>query len=112
MSTNTLPNTATSNLYWCYYKLYVGSAHDAVDFLITDALEETFEVIGSRPWFYLRYIDEQGVHLRLRAQLSMSDTQLTTRLYAALQDSLVQLSQSPPSLYSPLVAISNEIPAH
>ncbi|WP_414440158.1 thiopeptide-type bacteriocin biosynthesis protein [Burkholderia sp. 22PA0106] len=95
---------------WCYYKLYVGSKHDAIDYLITDALDDALDIVGDRPWFFLRYIDERGVHLRFRAKLGAAGRQDETALYAALHNAITQLAQAPQSTYAPLVSMAGNPP--
>lgn len=89
---------------WHYYKLYVGSNYDALDFVITHCLDEAIRKFGEHGWFFLRYIDEGGLHLRVRFRLRKEgDRNIEPHLYATLHDGLSLLSQRLQSVHSPLV---------
>lgn len=77
---------------WLYYVLYPGSP-DALDETITTAVEPAVRVARDRSgvdrWFFLRYADELGTHIRLRfggepAALDRLEAALTPSLEAAV----------------------------
>lgn len=95
---------ALKPLEWHYYKIYVGGNHDALDFVITDCLASALTLVESGNWFYLRYFDEGGLHLRLRVHLHGGEGSAQEReFYHQLHDGLSLLSQRVPSTYVPLV---------
>lgn len=95
---------------WHYFKLYVGSRHDALDRLITDGLEETLAAVREYPWFYLRYIDEKGVHLRFRVSLPAKAKLSPTALFSLLHDGLAAIASAPYGSYQPLVSVVGQQP--
>ncbi|MEG7417483.1 thiopeptide-type bacteriocin biosynthesis protein [Serratia marcescens] len=105
---------------WHFYKLYIGSHHDGMDFLITQGLTQALAYAPDSPWFFLRYIDEKGLHLRVRFLLQEKDSQrLETAIYAALHDALNSLPLRPANLWTPLVSFrgntpfpTHELPVH
>jgi len=88
---------------WHFYKLYIGSHHDGMDFLIAEGLTPALALAPDSPWFFLRYIDEKGVHLRVRFLLQNEDQSREAAIYATLHDALNRLPKRPASLWTPLV---------
>lgn len=100
---------------WHFYKLYIGSHHDGMDFLIAEGLTQALAQAADSPWFFLRYIDEKGLHLRVRFLLRDNDDKAQEAgIYAALHDALNRLPQRPASLWTPLVSFRDmpSFPAH
>ncbi|KLE38497.1 hypothetical protein ABA78_09510 [Serratia sp. TEL] len=91
-----------------------------MDFLITQGLTQALAYTPDSPWFFLRYIDEKGLHLRVRFLLQEKDSQrLETAIYAALHDALNSLPLRPANLWTPLVSFrgntpfpTHELPVH
>lgn len=95
---------AAETFEWAYYKLYVGASYEALDFVITDCIEEAIQRFGEHGWFFLRYLDEGGLHLRVRFRLEKTTLAETEpKLFAALHDGLSLLSQRLPNPYMPLL---------
>lgn len=93
---------------WHYYKIYVGANHDALDFVVTHCLEEAISKFGKNGWFFLRYLDDHGLHLRIRIRLPGSESSSVEReLYQMIHDGLSLLSQRAPSQYIPLVSFDS-----
>lgn len=89
---------------WTYYKLYIGVSYDALDFVITDCINEAIQRFGEHGWFFLRYLDEDGLHLRVRFRLKKSTlAKIEPELFAALHGGLSLLSQRWPNAYTPLL---------
>lgn len=89
---------------WTYYKLYIGASYDALDFVITDCMDDAIQRFGEHGWFFLRYLDEGGLHLRVRFCLKKSTLAETEpELFAALHGGLSLLSQRLLNTYSPLL---------
>lgn len=59
-------NEATAES-WIYFKLYLGSKADRADNLLIDLCQRMMANTHLQRWFYLRFLDEQGFHIRLRA---------------------------------------------
>jgi thiopeptide-type bacteriocin biosynthesis protein len=51
---------------WLYFKLYVGAAEPRLERLIADGVPRIVSCGEFSRWFFLRYRDDQGLHLRLR----------------------------------------------
>jgi thiopeptide-type bacteriocin biosynthesis protein len=96
---------ALQPMEWHYYKIYIGANLDALDFVITDCLAVALDSLDRDSWFFLRYVDEGGLHLRLRIRLPGSEGSPVEReVYRALHDGLSLLSQRVPSTHVPLVS--------
>ncbi len=57
---------------WIYYSIYPGRIEyldDLVTDLVAPAVERLAERDEVRRWFFIRYVDEQGPHVRLRFQV-------------------------------------------
>lgn len=89
---------------WLYYKLYVGKVVDGLDFLITSTVPGILEGGGFDRWFFLRYIDEGGFHLRLRIRAEAGrKEELAERAQNHCGRGLAQLPSLSPSGYRPMV---------
>ena len=53
---------------WLYYRIYPGAGPDAIDHLIARIVPHALERCTSDLWFFVRYLDSRGFHLRLRIQ--------------------------------------------
>ena len=51
---------------WIYFKVYLGQAVDKFDGLILETVPKILALERFERWFFLRYLDAHGVHLRLR----------------------------------------------
>jgi thiopeptide-type bacteriocin biosynthesis protein len=51
---------------WLYYRIYPGAGPDAIDYLIARTVPRALERCASDLWFFVRYLDTRGLHLRLR----------------------------------------------
>ena len=90
---------------WLYLKLYLGRAVDRVDRLVI----ELDRVISQRPdvqgWFFIRYVDEQGIHLRLRVlPAAGARDALREHLVHACATRLSRAYELPAGTYFPMVA--------
>ena len=95
---------------WVYLKVYLGEAHDRCDALIVSLLPELLRLPGIERWFFLRYLDERGFHLRLRFRAQSERTsELNEQATRVCQKSLRQLLSLPPSDYYPMVPPSGKI---
>jgi thiopeptide-type bacteriocin biosynthesis protein len=98
------PGRVPEAFEWTYYKLYIGASYDALDFVITDCMEDAIQRFGEHGWFFLRYLDEGGLHLRVRFRLKKSTlTETEPELFAALHGGLSLLSQRLLNTYTPLL---------
>ncbi len=91
---------------WIYLKLYLGRTVDRMDRLLIDLSREDTLTQRAQAWFYIRYVDEQGIHIRLRAKARAGDEQALRR---ALIDTsarrLGRLHELTPGDYFPMVAM-------
>ena len=67
------PSSAEVSKGWLYFKLYTALAIGGVEYLITEMLPEVLRCSQFNPWFFLRYVDAGGPHLRLRLWCSDAD---------------------------------------
>jgi thiopeptide-type bacteriocin biosynthesis protein len=89
---------------WVYVKLYLGQAIDRMDHLIVKLGEAVPRLQNVGAWFYIRYFDEDGIHLRLRARaVRGAETQVREDLGRLCSQSLNNLHELLPSSYYPMV---------
>jgi len=89
---------------WIYFKLYLGEAGDRCDSFLIELVAEFLELSGIERWFYLRYIDDQGFHLRLRFQTDLRQfPDVSERVWEVCDKALRKLPALPPSDYFPMV---------
>lgn len=89
---------------WIYLKLYLGQAIDRMDQLIVRLGQSVPELTGVTRWFYIRYFDETGVHIRLRARPRRgSEEQLKNELSHLCSHLLNTLHELVPGTYYPMV---------
>lgn len=89
---------------WIYFKLYVGQAIDRMDQLIVRIGETVPRLHGLQSWFYIRYFDDMGVHIRLRARPQPGEKEpLEVQLSQLCANSLNTLHELVPSSYYPMV---------
>lgn len=94
---------------WTYLKIYVGHAVDKLDHLILDLLPRVVEEAVTERWFFIRYFDEGGLHLRLRVLPRDGMAALVRRnVEEQANSSLTRLGQAPPGFYRPMMALSTE----
>jgi thiopeptide-type bacteriocin biosynthesis protein len=102
--TPSTPQSAASNNTWAYVKLYLGRAMDRMDRLLIAIGDEPLLKEHVRQWFYIRYVDERGVHIRLRALPLDGDHLALQRALVDLGARLLgELHAHPPGDYSPMV---------
>ncbi|WP_046004061.1 thiopeptide-type bacteriocin biosynthesis protein [Pseudoalteromonas rubra] len=89
---------------WVYVKLYVGKNIDRLDQLIVKVSRcvEQFEDVDQ--WFFIRYVDDQGVHLRLRLRSKIRDLeQFKNEIQQVCAPLVNALHELLPSTYYPMV---------
>ncbi len=69
---------------WLYFKLYLGGAVDRFDALIEHTLSRVLRDASFDCWFFLRYVDPTGVHLRLRLKPVAGETEPQRRRVEAI----------------------------
>lgn len=91
---------------WVYVKLYLGRAIDRMDRLLIALAAEPVLTERAEAWFYLRYVDERGIHVRLRARARPGDEAGLLRAVIDMSaDRLADLHRYPPGDYSPMVTM-------
>jgi thiopeptide-type bacteriocin biosynthesis protein len=104
---STVPSALVAPTTWIYFKLYVGSAVDKLDPLILDLAPRVLALSPRQPWFFLRYLDDGGAHLRLRLRAQEEDAAAVREgLARVCRESLARLPQLPTSEYRPMVTSS------
>ena len=89
---------------WIYLKVYVGQAVDKVDGLLLETVPRILALEPFERWFFLRYLDEKGVHLRLRFRVPAgSAARLAGPIHALCERQLGRLAHLPPTSYRPMV---------
>lgn len=91
---------------WVYVKLYLGRVVDRMDRLLVELGAEPVLSERARSWFYIRYVDDRGIHIRVRARARDSDREnLNVALIDACARCLNALPGYPPGDYHPTVVM-------
>ncbi len=89
---------------WIYLKVYLGQAVDKFDGLILETVPKILALERFERWFFLRYLDAHGVHLRLRFKVSAGNaSRLAGPIRAVCERGLEELAHFPPATYRPMV---------
>ena len=89
---------------WLYFKLYPGRLVDRADALISAAAQCVQAIDPALPWFYLRYFDATGFHVRLRVKCEPGrHDAIAAALQADLQAVLDRLPDMSANLHQPMV---------
>ena len=89
---------------WIYLKLYLGHAVDKFDGLILQTIPKILALERFERWFFLRYIDEKGVHLRLRFKVPAGNAaRLAPAIRTLCEKGLEEMIRLPPADYRPMV---------
>ncbi len=89
---------------WLYYKIYVGYISGGLEYLITETLPKICGREGIELWFFLRYSDEGGAHLRVRLKAYDSASNLREVLNPIIEEALSTLPRIPLSFYRPVIS--------
>jgi thiopeptide-type bacteriocin biosynthesis protein len=91
---------------WIYLKIYLGEVVDRMDWMIQEAANLVARRTDIEKWFFLRYLDEDGIHIRLRVLPMTPDAVKTIRidLIDAIANRLSRINAQPPGDYAPMVA--------
>jgi thiopeptide-type bacteriocin biosynthesis protein len=88
---------------WLYYKVYVGRIAAGLDYLITDTVPKLLVWGEIERWFFLRYCDEEGMHLRLRLKHRDNCSRLKGIFDQILDEALGHLPRIPAPLHRPVI---------
>jgi thiopeptide-type bacteriocin biosynthesis protein len=90
---------------WKYLKVYVGDLGDRLDELITETVPVVLTCVELESWFFLRYVDDGGIHLRLRFRASaIGEAEAADHVVSICAQGLSALASSVPRPYRPMVA--------
>lgn len=89
------------NQVWLYYKAYAGGTTGGVEQLVADTIPALLaERLELSRWFFLRYTDDGGGHLRLRMRVTPEARETIERI---LESGVSRLSTTAFPLYRPTV---------
>ena len=89
---------------WRYDRIYVGPSAGGLEHLVSQLLPAVRALPSLDAWFFLRYIDEEGLHLRLRTRGVDPDT-LDREVQPVLTAALEGLVGCPQPWYRPTIAL-------
>ncbi|ETX12950.1 hypothetical protein OCH239_15135 [Roseivivax halodurans JCM 10272] len=97
----------TTDPNWIFLKIYLGEAVDRMDWMIAEVARLSARRDDLRKWFFLRYIDKDGIHVRLRVLPTDEASADTIRadLIDATADRLSRIHAQPPGDYAPMVSL-------
>ena len=91
---------------WIYLKLYFGTQAERADNFIADMAQRMAAIDAIRKWFYLRYIDESGFHVRLRFLAHPGREQEAEHaVRVQCTDMMNRMYEYLPSTYRPMVSL-------
>jgi thiopeptide-type bacteriocin biosynthesis protein len=61
---------------WLSFTIYVFDRAELIDWIMLVTLPSILRELGNPRWFFIRYSDERGIHLRLRIEVSNDDAAL------------------------------------
>jgi thiopeptide-type bacteriocin biosynthesis protein len=107
--TNTLTGIAMTDLQhtgpeWLYYKLYLAENHERAEQALLRLGAGVRQLADCQRWFFIRYVDQGGMHLRLRLlPVDGGADRLKADAQALLARVSAELHSYPPSRYTPMV---------
>jgi len=91
---------------WSYFKLYPGNRVELADNFIIDLAQRMAAIEVLKKWFYLRYVDESGFHIRLRFLPQAGEqSSAERRVYEQCTAMMNRLYEYLPSTYRPMVTL-------
>lgn len=96
---------------WSYYKVYLGRYTPQMDFACVRLAKELQEKFAPQEWFFLRYADTTGPHLRFRWKDAPDGAARAPAFETVVEDLLCEMVYTPPSTYRPLVNLGHAPPA-
>ncbi len=95
---------STSDQSWLYTKLYLGEADDRADDLLVELGRLASEQSVFEEWFFIRYFDESGFHIRFRVRPASGEKEAAEQAIANIWAGLSsKMTQFLPSQYTPMV---------
>ncbi|WP_045739085.1 thiopeptide-type bacteriocin biosynthesis protein [Xanthomonas sp. MUS 060] len=97
---------------WGYLKLYFGTQAARADAVVAELCRKLQAASDVERWFFIRYVDEGGFHLRLRYQ-GASEAAMVRNVYVRQMctDLLDHLYAFTPSAYMPMVRLPDYMDA-
>lgn len=97
----------TSGAEWIFYKIYLGRYVEQMDTACVQLSRFVKEQIAPGRWFFMRYIDGGGAHVRIRWQSNEGSSEDEAgRFETAAEDLFCDLVYAAPSAYRPMVNLS------
>jgi thiopeptide-type bacteriocin biosynthesis protein len=90
---------------WLYYKIYVEKGSAGIEHMITKVVPRVLATYPFDRWFFLRYLDAKGLHVRLRLRTTEADSLESAgeAILPILNEGLVQLTEVSPTAYRPTI---------
>jgi hypothetical protein len=96
---------------WVYHRLYVDAGFEAIEHLIVEVVPRVLEEGGFDRWFFLRFLDEDGLHLRLRVRATDDADALAERMRPLLEAGVEAADRAPAGDYRPTIVPPPELAA-
>jgi thiopeptide-type bacteriocin biosynthesis protein len=97
---------------WVYFRIYVDAGFPAIEHLLATVVPDIVATGGFDRWFFLRYIDYDGLHLRLRLRASTAPDALAARIAPSLSDAVRASDRAEPRAYRATIAPPYERVTH
>lgn len=94
---------------WIYFNLYFGKATDKMEHAITELTSLVRAEQDFQKWFFLRYLDDSGIHVRIRAlPKNPSDYENCKQKLSVLNNKvLLTLNELNTTTYNPMITVGD-----
>jgi len=93
---------------WLFYKVYLGRYAPQMDHACVQLSRQLLEKLAPRRWFFMRYVDGGGPHVRMRWLGAEGRQEAEGETFQTLvEDLLCELVFTPPSNYRPMVNLGH-----
>lgn len=94
---------------WLYLKIYLGDSSEKMDDMLVELARQAEQKQSFEDWFYIRYFDEEGLHIRFRVKpIEGQVEQAKLEIGDMWKEASGKLSDMLPTEYIPMV----EMPAY
>src|SRR5690242_5709063 len=96
---------------WLYYSIYIPRIEyldNVIKNIVIPIVNDVKNQVHVHTWFFIRYIDMQGPHIRLRFHIDTKDLEVVEELITSiLEKELEILASSPPSKIARLLPVQS-----
>lgn len=95
---------------WIFYKICFGLEYARLDSFLSNTVAKLCPMVDAARWFFIRYIDEDGIHIRLRFLVDDDKRREAEGLILKeISRGLDNVTSLPPTEYTPLVSMDESL---